>query len=71
MARKRNTRLTAAAVKIGTVAGRADRRSREVAKSIKAVKENVRRELRDLTKTADRLARDLHKANKRLRRALR
>ncbi len=65
MARK--TKLTAAAAKIGTVVGRADRTAHKVAKAAKAARE----ELADLTKQVEALGRQLKKTSKRLRRALR
>ena len=70
MARHVNEKLTAAAVKIGTAVGKADRRARSIAKTTRLARGELREELIDLTKTADRLAHDLKKANRRLRRAL-
>ncbi len=71
MARYKNERLTSAAVRIGTAVGRADRRVREAASAAQSVRKQLRDELEGLTKTADRLARDLKKTRKRLQRALR
>jgi Tfp pilus assembly protein FimV len=65
MARK--TRLTAAAVKIGTAAGRADRTARKVARAAQVARE----ELAELSKRVEELARDLKKARSRLKQALR
>ena len=71
MARYKNERLTSAAVKIGTAMGRADRRVRQAAKAAQSARKQLHEELEDLTKTADRLARDLKKTRKRLQHALR
>jgi hypothetical protein len=71
MARYQNQRLTSAAVRIGTAVGRADRRARNMAKRAESVQKQLHDQLVELTKTADRLARDLKKARKRLQRALR
>lgn len=71
MARKGNRKLNTTAARIGTAIGRADRRARDVAKSVQAARDELRREFIELTKTADQLARDLKKAKKRLRRAFR
>ena len=71
MARYKNERLTSAAVKIGTAVGKADRRVREAASLAQSARKQLREELEELTKTADRLARDLKKTRKRLQRALR
>lgn len=65
MAKK--TKLTASAMKIGTVLGRADRTARKVARAAAVAKE----ELADLSKRVEGLARDLKKARTRLRQALR
>ena len=65
MARK--AKLTAAAVKVGTVAGRADRAARKVARAAHAVRE----ELSELSKRVEVLAHDLKNASKRLKRAIR
>ncbi|HVB98907.1 MAG TPA: hypothetical protein VNJ12_06185 [Candidatus Dormibacteraeota bacterium] len=71
MARKENARLNSAAVRIGTAMGRANRRARNVAGSVQTAREELRQDLLELTKTADRFARDLRKANKRMREAFR
>ena len=59
MARYKNKKLTSAAVTIGTAVGRADRRVRQAANAARSAREQLRDELAELTKTADRLARDL------------
>jgi hypothetical protein len=63
----KNTRLTRAAVKIGTAAGRADRTAHRVADAAKAAAD----ELLVMRKRVEALARDLKKARKRVQRALR
>ncbi len=70
MARHGNEKLTAAAIRIGSAVGKAKRRARNIARDARWAQGELRHELLDLTRTADRLARDLKKANKRLRRAL-
>ena len=65
MARK--TKLTAAAAKIGTAVGRADRTARMVAIAAGVARE----ELADLTKQVEALGRQLKKTSIRLRKALR
>ena len=65
MAKK--TKLTAAAVKIGTAVGRADRTARKVARAAQVARE----ELTALSKRVEALARDLKKARNRVRKALR
>jgi hypothetical protein len=71
MARYKNERLTSAAVRIGTAVGRVDRRARTVVRRAEATQKQLHEQLVELTKTADRLARDLRKAKKRLQHALR
>ncbi|HVB32888.1 MAG TPA: hypothetical protein VNJ52_00740 [Patescibacteria group bacterium] len=71
MARKGNAKLNAAAIRIGRTVGRADRGAREIGEKAQSTIDDLRRGLAELTKTADQLARDLKKAEKRLRRALR
>jgi len=65
MAKK--TKLTAAAVKIGTAAGRADRTAHKIARAAHAARE----ELAELSKRVDELGRDLKIASQRLKRAFR
>ncbi len=65
MAKK--ARLTAAAVKMGTAAGRADRTARKVAKTAQVARE----ELAELSKRVEELLSDLNKARNRLKQALR
>lgn len=65
MARK--TKLKAAAVKIGTAVGRADRTVRAVAKAAQVARE----ELAHLTAQIEALGRELKKSRERLKRALR
>lgn len=65
MARK--TRLTKAAVKIGTTVGRAERTARAVGRAA----EVTRDEIRELTEKIEALARELKQATKRLKRSLR
>ncbi len=60
-------RLKAAAVKIGTAVGRAERTVYKVGKAAQLARE----ELAELTKHIKALARDLKKTGKRLRRAVR
>jgi hypothetical protein len=64
MARK--DRLKSAAVKIGTVMGRADRKARQVAKAA----ETARKEIAELSKQVEKLAGEVKKASKRLKKAL-
>jgi hypothetical protein len=71
MARYKNERLTSAAVRIGTAVGRADRRARTMVRKAESAQKQLHEQLVELTKTADRLARDLRKARKRLQHALR
>lgn len=61
-----NTKLQSAAVKIGTVAGRADRTAHKVAKAAQL----ARQELAELAKQVEVLKRQLERSSKRLRRAL-
>ena len=63
----KRTKLTAAAVTIGTVAGRADRTAHKAARAVLAAKE----ELSELSKRVEDLARDLKNAGKRLKQAIR
>jgi hypothetical protein len=63
----KKSKLTAAAVKIGTAAGRADRTDHKAARAVLAAKE----ELAELSKRAEELARDLKDAGKRLKQAIR
>ena len=65
MAKK--TRLTKAAVKIGTAVGRADRTAHKMARAAMVARE----EIADLSKQVEKLAGDLKKASKRVKRALR
>ncbi len=65
MAKK--TRLTSAAVKIGTAVGRAHRTARKVGKTAEVARE----ELTELRKQVEALARELKKSSQRLKRALR
>ena len=65
MAKK--SRLTRVAVGIGSAIGRADRQAHKVAKAGVLAK----RELEDISKQVDVLKRQLQKAAKRLKRALR
>jgi prefoldin subunit 5 len=65
MAKK--TRLTVAAEKVGSAAGRANRTARKVAKAAQVARE----ELAELTERIEALAGDLKKASKRVRKALR
>ncbi len=60
-------KLKAAAVRIGTTVGRAERTARKVGKAVHAVRE----ELTQLRKQVEVLGRELKKSSKRLRRALR
>jgi hypothetical protein len=60
-------KLEAAAVKIGTTVGRAERTARKVGKAAQA----ARAELIELRKHVQALARELKKSSKRLKRALR
>ncbi len=60
-------KLKAAAVKIGTAVGRAERTVHKVGKAAQVARE----ELAELTKQVKALARDLKKTSKRLRRAVR
>jgi hypothetical protein len=71
MARKGNPKLNSTAVRIGTAIGRADRSARKIGKNVQTAREEMRHELVELTMTADRLARELKKANRRFRRAFR
>jgi hypothetical protein len=64
MAKK--TRLTSAAVRIGTAVGRAERTVHKVGKAAQLARE----ELAALTKQIKALGRDLKKTGKRLRRAV-
>jgi hypothetical protein len=79
MARK--TQLTKAAEQIGTAVGRTDRAARTAGKAVRTAGGDLQqltdkaakqawRELRDLRKKVDRLARDLKKASKRFKRSL-
>lgn len=70
MARHKNARLNAAAVRIGSTVGKADRHARTIVKRAQKARKEIREELVELSKMADRLSRDLKKANKRLRHAL-
>lgn len=70
MARHKNKKLTVAAVRVGSAVGKANRRARRIVRKARTAKKELHAELVELTKTADRLARDLKRANKRLRRAL-
>lgn len=70
MARHRNKKLNAAAVRIGSTIGKADRRARTIVNSVQSARKELRRDLAELSKTADQLSRDLKRANKRLRHAL-
>ena len=65
MARK--SRLTKAAVKIGSAMGRADRTARSVLKAARVARE----ELAQLAKKAEELARELKQTSHRVKRALR
>ncbi len=65
MAKK--TQLRAAAVKIGTALGRADRTARAVGKAAQVARE----QLTELTKQVEAFARELKKTRKRLKRAVR
>ena len=65
MAKK--SKLTKAAVTIGTAMGRADRTARQVAKAAQVARE----EIAELTKQVAALARDVKKASKRLKQAMR
>jgi hypothetical protein len=71
MAHHTNPRLTSAAVRIGTAAGRVNRRARGIAKTAKSARKQLDEQLEELTRVADRLARDLRRTKKRLQRALR
>lgn len=71
MARNRNPKLDSAAVRIGTALGRADRSARGLAKHARVSADELRVDLLELTKAADRLAQDLRKASKRLKEVLR
>lgn len=64
---KTNNKLKAAAVKIGTAAGKADRTAHKVVHAADIAKE----ELQELSKQVDALKRQLAKSTDRLRRALR
>ena len=66
MAKKKN-RFTNAAVKIGTVAGKADRVAHKVAKAGLVAKS----ELDEISKHVDALKKQLQKTTKRLKHALR
>jgi hypothetical protein len=70
MARQRNKKLTAAAVRIGSTMGKADRRARSIVNRVRSARKELRHDLLELSKTADRLSRDLKRANKQLRHAL-
>jgi hypothetical protein len=70
MARKKKTKLNSAAVRIGSTVGKAHRQTRNIVKRAQLARKEVREELIELSKMADRLSRDLKKTNKRLRRAL-
>ena len=61
------SKLTAAAVKIGTTLGRADRTARAVGEAAKVAGE----QLAELTKQVEGLARELKRTRDRLKRALR
>ncbi len=71
MARRQNAKLNSAAVRIGTAMGRADRKARNIASSARTTREQLRQDLLELTKSAERLAHDLKKANQRMREAFR
>lgn len=71
MAGRQSAKLHSAAVRIGSAMGRADRRARNVASSAQAARKELRRDLLELSKSAERLARNLRKANQRMREALR
>lgn len=70
MARHKNGKLTAAAVTIGSTMGKVDRQARGAARKAQAARKEMREQLIELSKLADRLSRDLKKANKRLRHAI-
>ncbi len=63
----KKAKLQAAAVKIGTTVGRAERTARKVGKAAQAARE----ELTQLRKHVQALARELKKSSMRLKRALR
>ena len=60
-------KLKAAAVRIGTAVGRAERTARRVGKAAQVARE----ELAQLTKQVEALARELKKSSERLKRAIR
>lgn len=70
MARHRNKKLNAAAIRIGSTMGKADRRARSIVSKVRSARKELRHDMMELSRTADRLSRDLKKANKRLRHAL-
>ncbi len=70
MARHKNEKLTAAAVKIGSTVGKVERHARGVATKTESARRELREQLIDLSRMADRLSRDLKRANKRLRQAI-
>jgi hypothetical protein len=63
----KNTKLSAAAVKIGTAAGRADCTAHKAARAVLAAKA----ELSELSKRLEELACDLKSARERLKQAIR
>jgi hypothetical protein len=69
MAKK--SKLTEAAVKIGTAAGKADRTARQTANKAAIATRLARKELVQLAKQMDALKKQLKKSSKRLKRALR
>ena len=66
MARKRKSKLTQVAAKMGAAMGRADRKAQQIAKAGVLAK----RELAQITEQVDALKRQLQKSARRLKRSL-